>query len=729
MTKKSHRTGAAAGADPLVELLGAASATAREHGWAAVTRASSEALEAARKGAPAAEPPELRGVLEVVRRVGHSAWTPILAPVVTAFVASVRPPEVDKRGRAADPLERPLEIPIAEHPVGPLSRARQRRLLAVLGSTQLAGLIAAASQAPPPQQAFGVGMMAPGAGFLYTRDPALFATSLVAFAFSLLLWFGAGSMVAPPLVWTAAAALAAARARTRRRTCRAAGYVVAGLLAAIAAEQYRLRHKTFAAQVEQARAANGLLAGATPPLRGEARPAVHVADELGDHELALTRRFVDLAMQAPDDWSNWTVIDQFQPAALRYQIDATVNALALQRFVHVPAMRGYLDEAQRRLIDRYQQKKVWGYWALENLWGNLEWDPDPGKKQNIMMTGYFALSLGLYQTVSGDLQHSRPGAISFRWNDHREFRYSLGELCTNLTADYVRSPWGLVVCEPNWVFALCNLRGGTALRVHDRLHGTTFWDQVKDGYYRGFEDEIVRPDGMLNSHRSSRLGFGQVGVSLATDTRPLIPHIADRDSVLLRTVCRTPDGTIRTPFKRDDSLLDPGNYTFHPLTAYAAVMEEARESGDTELFEAARAELAERAAPRVDDRGWLTVDGASMLAYTGYGRALFGRTGGWLDLVEKGMPDRWLHGPVIEAVPYPQVMVARAESDGSDLHAVLRATNGGGRVDVSLGQLQPGRHYRVDGGVSSSVEADDRGRATVTLDLDRRHELRVSPRA
>ena len=47
-----------------------------------------------------------------------------------------------------------------------------------------------------------------------------------------------------------------------------------------------------------------------------------------------------------------------------------------------------------RLVEKYQQKKVWSYWAYENLWGNFEWDPDPARKQNIMLTGFFALSLG-----------------------------------------------------------------------------------------------------------------------------------------------------------------------------------------------------------------------------------------------------------------------------------------------------------------------------------------------
>ncbi|HJQ46987.1 MAG TPA: hypothetical protein VJ870_11800 [Amycolatopsis sp.] len=724
MTKHPKPRGRTAG-DPLVDLVHAAGDAVREHGWDAVSRA----VAATRPGGTNSPPAELRGVYAAVNRLSRSAWTPIITPLVTALVAGVKHPQVDKRGWAEDMLGRSLEIPIAQHPTGPMTRARQRRLLAVLGSTQIVGIASAARKAPKAKQAFATGMMIPGGGFLYSRDPLRFAASMVAFAFSLLLWFGAGGMVVPPLVWAAAAALAARRAGRADKTWQGAAFAIGAAVAVLGVEQYRLRRKTFQKQVEQASAANGLLSAARPPLRGDARPAVHAGPELGDEELALTRRFVDMARQAPDDWSNWTVIDQFQPAALRYQVDAMINTLALQRYVHNPSATAYLDDAQRRLIERYQQKKVWGYWALENLWGNLEWDPDPGKKQNIMMTGYFALSIGLYQTVSGDFSHSERGAITFAWNKRRRYRYSLGELCSALTADYVRSPWGLVVCEPNWIFSLCNLRGGTALRVHDRLHGTNFWEQVKDGYVRGFEQEIVRPDGMVNAYRSSRAGLGQIGVVSATDLRPLIPHVADRGYLLLQAACKQEAGSVHTPFAGDDRLLDPGNYSFHPLTAYAAVMEEGREAGDEDLYRGAYAELKERAAPRIDDRGWLTVDGASTLAYTLFGRALFGRAGGWLDLVEKGMPRQWLDGPVLDTVPYPDAMVARAVSDGAALDVVLRSTNGGGRIEVGFARLKPRQKYGLHGALDETVVADEHGRAHAVIDLEDRREVRVSPHA
>jgi membrane protein implicated in regulation of membrane protease activity len=79
-------------------------------------------------------------------------------------------------------------------------------------------------------------------------------------------------MVVPPLVWVAAAAVAAGRAHSGRRTWRGAAFVLAAGVAVTAVEQYQHRKRTFAKQVDQARAANDLLRVATPPLRGTTGP-------------------------------------------------------------------------------------------------------------------------------------------------------------------------------------------------------------------------------------------------------------------------------------------------------------------------------------------------------------------------------------------------------------------------------------------------------------------------
>ena len=150
--------------------------------------------------------------------------------------------------------------------------------------------------------------MFPGAGFLYTRDPAHFAVSAAAFALAVVLWFGTGNHIAPPLIWLGGAAIAARRAGRKSKVWRGAPYAVAALVAAMAYEQLRERRKRFRAQQEQAKAANKLLRVAVPPLRGADRPDVHVAGEMGDEALALTRRFVDAAAKDLDDWSDWDAV-------------------------------------------------------------------------------------------------------------------------------------------------------------------------------------------------------------------------------------------------------------------------------------------------------------------------------------------------------------------------------------------------------------------------------------
>src|SRR5262249_52578712 len=159
------------------------------------------------------------------------------------------------------------------------------------------------------------------------------------------LWFGTGNHIAPPVVWAGAAALAAQRAGRKSKHWRGTPYVVATILGVLAYEQLRERRKRFRSQQKQAEAANELLRTAVPPRRAPHRPPVHVAGELADDALALTRRFVDAAYKPLDDWEDWDVIEQFQPAALRYQIDHLIYTMALQKYARTPAFRGYHDEA------------------------------------------------------------------------------------------------------------------------------------------------------------------------------------------------------------------------------------------------------------------------------------------------------------------------------------------------------------------------------------------------
>ena len=104
----------------------------------------------------------MKAVAQVVKQLPRSAWTPILAPLAAAGLTSINQPQIDKAGAANDPLDKPLIIPPHDHPVGPMTRARQRRLAAMFASAQLAGVGAVAVGAGPRARGLGRGHHGPG---------------------------------------------------------------------------------------------------------------------------------------------------------------------------------------------------------------------------------------------------------------------------------------------------------------------------------------------------------------------------------------------------------------------------------------------------------------------------------------------------------------------------------------------------------------------------------------
>jgi hypothetical protein len=94
--------------------------------------------------------------------------------------------------------------------------------------------------------------------------------------------------------------------------------------------------------------------------------------EIPENVLKFLRWQIDVAMIGNDDWSGYDVVEQFQPAALRYQIVEGVYTLAFANRFYTPSFRGsYLQEAQEKLIYKYCQEKVLNYWKWECLWGKL----------------------------------------------------------------------------------------------------------------------------------------------------------------------------------------------------------------------------------------------------------------------------------------------------------------------------------------------------------------------
>ncbi|MGO1594283.1 MAG: hypothetical protein ACTHW1_08380, partial [Ancrocorticia sp.] len=179
--------------------------------------------------------------------------------------------------------------------------------------------------------------------------------------------------------------------------------------------------------------------------------------------------------------------------------------------------------------------------------------------------------------------------------------------------------------------------------------------------------------------------------------------------------------------------------------AYLGILGNATEFGDTELADTVKeAFWSDPNSHLVTENGvsyldWVKVEDpvkpeesrrpsiAPVMTQDVLLSGFFGRHGGGFDLINRGNPAEWNQGPLLAEVPYPDVLVARAVTDGQALDVVLRPGGEGGRFTVSLSRLQPGRSYRVLGAVDRIVEADANGCADVTVDLDDRLELRAEP--
>jgi hypothetical protein len=103
------------------------------------------------------------------------------------------------------------------------------------------------------------------------------------------------------------------------------------------------------------------------------------------------------------------------------------------------------------------------------------------------------------------------------------------------------------------------------------------------------------------------------------------------------------------------------------------------------------------------------------------------RKGNWRNMVLEGLPEVYRNGPRLAEANYPEVLVARAVSDGAALEAVIHPGAGNRRVRLGLDQLIAGRSYRAVGAVDQAIVADPLGRADIVVDLEGRHELRILP--
>ena len=456
----------------------------------------------------------------------------------------------------------------------------------------------------------------------------------------------------------------------------------------------------------------------------------HVA-ELSPDDLELERYLLDLSLQPIDAFDGFSHIEQYLLSALRYQLNYTCYALAQAQYNYAPAFTGYLTEAQANTIEKMRDKRVWGYWAHECLVGYQRWNPDPIVFANVMYTGFLGAMIGLFETQN-DGRFSQPGAFSLRWNDDTEYVYEFSSICEAIVHNMDISSQGpLYPCEPRLIYPMCNAFSLSTLLMHDRLHGTDFGadrtEQMAQAYRK---HKYLRKDNRFMACRGPLKFF--MGPSVGNDgvmsywLHYAMPEQSDKTWENLReNLVRITGDDVKIDATSWETL-DPGNYSRGTGMSRVSVMAAAKEHGDTELADALERSLDLR-YETVRQNGARAYTGISSWGNAGHVLARFTTENSMADLLAGEIPEEWTRGPILAEAAYPEVLVARAVTDGRALDLVLRPGADAARTALGIERLAPRHTYEVIGGVEETVIADDSGRATVTVDLDGRREVALRP--
>lgn len=600
------------------------------------------------------------------------------------------------------------------------------------------GLIPTLYKAPFLLQLAGLGIITPGGAFLGMGSVLGFILTLVLLLVSLFFWWATGNMIGPFFVWAASDALAVLLARNMTAVSRS-GFIAVLVLPAV----YFLIGRIHA-QVSKVRQKKKQKAiNEEMPKNLEKLHALQIdaptTDELELSDLALGSQayLMDQAFAPYGEFRGFDVIEQFQPSAVRYQINAMLNAMQMVQCHYTPNYHGPNTEAQRKLIELFQHPLVWSYWEKEEAWGNLRRNADPiPKRDNIMLTGFFLPNVTMYTKNTGDLTYEERGSITFRKNDKKVFPHSVHTIAESIIGNWESRDYTVYPCEPNWIYSICNWKAITGIISYDATFGTTYWKDHKEKVLQKYRDEMLDMTGAPALFRSSRTSWAPPAINM-----PLY----DSFFSMLYNTASTDWADSLWALKRDGFLkqqedgtytvspgigFDHGNYSAGHLDAIGGLLMAAGEMGDEAVRDACYSAMTEEGNYTVNGEGlirWNCSNEANAQCLSG----LAGFRNAWRDAVCYGPKPETFEGPLLEQIDYKKVWVAKAISkDGKSLDLVLKnaVDRYAGEHTIGLDRLVPNATYKIaeDGRVFTATEE---GTAEIAVNVDGRTPVTIVPAA
>ena len=103
------------------------------------------------------------------------------------------------------------------------------------------------------------------------------------------------------------------------------------------------------------------------------------------------------------------------------------------------------------------------------------------------------------------------------------------------------------------------------------------------------------------------------------------------------------------------------------------------------------------------------------------------RPGAFYDMVNHGMPEQWLNGPMLNKVPYPDIFVKRAVNNETTLSLVLKSTNAISQFKMEIARLKKNATYQIPQLNNRQFQSDSEGFAVIELPISGELTLDIIP--
>lgn len=448
------------------------------------------------------------------------------------------------------------------------------------------------------------------------------------------------------------------------------------------------------------------------------------------YEMTLNREY--------GDFSGYEESEGFQSSALRYTLDHLGYTLMLAQSRYLPNFQGYINDAQRHIIESFTHPDVCSYWKWEYAATFLRWNPDPIRYMNIMFSGWTGVLPIIYERNTGDTRYEEDGAFKFKTSKKSEktYDYNMDQWIEEIYQHYENLPSKLIPCEPYFVFPICNGWGFASVLAYDRLKGTDHLAKYYPELKKKLDEDWSNPDGTYVCVKNSLLGSysgnaspmanAVFGVQSSWVFNAIDPQAARKEYELQRYKWFYHDesGELKTRLGDWDKLADMGN--FKPGCGYiiGVTALAAREMGDDEFAEELLA-VADKYLTRAEGSSY-HYKNASVISNSLLTMARFLRVNDFAQTIWNG-PGRDLSSqPILEKCSFPDVLVAKAFSNGDDLELVLFNGEAAGQQKLGLARLEVDKAYRIEQ-TGETFTADASGNAEITVMIDGRTPIHVVP--